>query len=77
MNLKDSLNWIVMITVILILSPYLDRIPKWTALLFIVVLVISMNFILSKIKFLQKSVSKKVGWPIMITVFIFICVFNN
>ncbi|MGE7661287.1 hypothetical protein ACQKL6_06145 [Peribacillus sp. NPDC097197] len=41
------------------------------------VLVISTNLILSKIKTLQKSVSKKVGWPIIITALIFVGVLNN
>lgn len=77
MYLKYYVNWIVMVTVILFLDPYLDRIPKWIAILFIIFLVISTDMILSKIKFFQKSVSKKVRWPIMITIFILIFVLNN
>lgn len=77
MNLKYYVNCIVMLTVILFLEPYLDRIPKWIAILFIIFLVISTDKILSKIKYFQKSVSKKVRWLIMITIFIFIFVINN
>lgn len=77
MNLKYYVNCIVLLTVILFLEPYLDRIPKWIAILFIIFLVISTDKILSKIKFFQKSVSKKVRWLIMITIFIFIFVINN
>ena len=68
---------ITMFTVLLFLSPYLNRVPMWITMLFMVVLIISMDLILSKIKILQKSVSKKVGWPIIITVLIFVGVLNN
>ncbi|MFJ7829432.1 hypothetical protein ACIQXU_04370 [Peribacillus sp. NPDC097284] len=68
---------ITMFTVILSLSPYLNRIPMWITMLFMAVLIISTDLILSKIKTLQKSVSKKVGWPIIITALILVGVLNN
>lgn len=77
MKLENIVNFIAMFAVILFLRPYLDRILMWITILFMIVLVISTNLILSKIKFLQKSVSKKVGWPFMIMVFIIVSVLNN
>ena len=70
---------ITIFIVILFLSPYLDRMGNsyWLNLLYIVVLVLGIDFTLSKIKFLQKSVTKKVGWPILITVCIFVGVLHN
>ena len=77
MKLENIVNFIAMFAVILFLRPYLDRIPMWITILFMVVLVISTNLILSKIEFLQKSVSKKVGLPVMIIVFIIVSELNN
>ncbi|MGE7602485.1 hypothetical protein ACQKL5_08225 [Peribacillus sp. NPDC097675] len=77
MKLEDVAYSITMFTVILFLSPYLDRIPIWISMLFMAVLVISLNPILSKIKFLQKSVSKKVGWPTILIVCIIVGALNN
>ena len=65
---------ITMFTIILSLSPYLNRIPMWVTIFFMAVLIISMDLILSKIKI---SVSKKVDWPIIITALIFVGVLNN
>ncbi|WP_142323944.1 hypothetical protein [Bacillus sp. AFS017274] len=63
------------IIVLTFLPPYLDRIgfSFWlktvcgTAVLFSVIFIV-----LPKIKFLQKSVTKKVGWLILISVLIFV-----
>lgn len=66
-------------SVILFLSPYLDRMGNsyWLNLLYIVVLVLGIDFTLSKIKFLQKSVTKKAGWSFLITGCIFVGVLHN
>ncbi|USK79653.1 hypothetical protein QRD90_22505 [Peribacillus frigoritolerans] len=66
-------------SVILFLSPYLDRMGNsyWPNLLYIVVLVLGIDFTLSKIKFLQKSVTKKAGWSILTTGCIFVGVLHN
>lgn len=59
--------------VLTFLPPYLDiiGISFWLKTVCIVAVLFSVLFIVSKIKFLQKSVTKKVGWLTLISVFIF------
>ncbi|MDW7617461.1 hypothetical protein SC499_22960 [Peribacillus simplex] len=66
-------------TALLFLEPYLDKmgISYWLKFLYIIIVVLCINFTLSKIKFLQKSVTKKVGWSTLITVMIFVAVLVN
>ncbi len=68
------------IIVITFLPPYFDRIgfSFWlntvcgSAVLFSVIFIV-----LPRIKFLQKSVTKKVGWLIMISVLIFVFILSD
>ena len=73
---KNVAYSITVFIVILFLNPYLNRMGFWLDCLFIVVLISCIDFTLSKIKFLQKSVTKKVGWSIVITAFILVGVLH-
>ncbi|MBT2650153.1 hypothetical protein J7E52_26260 [Bacillus sp. ISL-34] len=55
---------ISMVIVLTFLPPYLEKIgiSFWIILLCIFAMVYGVFYILSKIEFLQKSVSNKVGW---------------
>ncbi|MFE4705687.1 hypothetical protein [Peribacillus simplex] len=67
--------------VLTFLPPYLDKIgiSIWlkSVCIFTVLFLFGVLFIVSKIKFLQKSVTRKVGWSTLITVFIFLAVLAN
>ncbi|MGG4264033.1 hypothetical protein [Peribacillus simplex] len=68
------------IIVLTLLTPYLDKIgfSFWlktvcgTAVLFSIIYIV-----LPKIKFLQKSVTKKVGWLSMISILIFVLILGD
>lgn len=62
-------------SIVLFFNPYIDRMSNnswWMNLLLIVGLNVCILFIFSKIKFLQKSLPTKIGWPIIFAVFILI-----
>ncbi|CAH0251508.1 hypothetical protein SRABI96_03190 [Peribacillus sp. Bi96] len=59
--------------VLTFLPPYLDimGISFWLKSVCIIAVLFGALFIVSKINFLQKQVTKKVGWLTMISIFIF------
>ncbi|MEB2494652.1 hypothetical protein P4576_08555 [Peribacillus frigoritolerans] len=65
--------------VLTFLPPYLDTIGISFLLksVCIIAVLFGVLFILSKINFLQKSVTKKVGWFTLITVFTFVSILAN
>ena len=61
----ENVGWGLSIFIVLtFLPPYLDKIgiSLWLKSVYIFVVIIGFLFIVSKIKFLQKEVSNKVGW---------------
>ncbi|SIS14533.1 hypothetical protein SAMN05878482_12115 [Peribacillus simplex] len=64
--------------VLTFLPPYLDiiGISFWLKAVCIIAVLFSVLFIVSKIKLLQRSVTKKVGWLSLISVFILVVIFD-
>ncbi|MFI8496579.1 hypothetical protein ACIGC1_27720 [Peribacillus butanolivorans] len=67
------------IIVLTFLPPYLDRIgfSFWLKTVCGTAVLFSVFIVLPKIKFLQKSVTKKVGWFISISVLIFVLILGD
>ena len=72
MNWENVTYSIIMFILILFLNPYLNRMSFWINILFIVILIVGVDFTLSKVRFLQAPVTKIVGWSIVIAVIIFV-----
>jgi hypothetical protein len=75
----ENVAWGSSIFIVLtFLPPYLDiiGISFWLKSVCIIAVLFSVIFIVSKIKFLQKSVTKKVGWLSLFSVFILVVILD-
>ncbi|TVX77817.1 hypothetical protein FQP34_22045 [Peribacillus simplex] len=76
----ENVAWGSSIFIVLtFIPPYLDKIgiSFWLKAVCAFAVLFSVIFIVSKIKFLQKSVTKKVGWLSLILVFIFVSILDS